>query len=318
MIKVGVLGVGHLGKIHLQCLLGLSNQFSLVTFFDPSTTMAKEAMDMTGIMPSHSVDHLLEQVDAVVIASTTATHFELATKCIRAFKHVFIEKPVCTDMQQAKSLMRLAQEAQVVVQIGHVERFNPVLSAAIKEIKSPKMIVCHRLAPMSERGMDVSVVLDLMIHDLDLVLHLTKASPRKVLAYGIPWRGSELDVAQVTMEMDNGTSVHLYSSRINDVSVRKMQLFMVDQLIEMDFLNHQWRKVSAIDSTGQGEWETVNKGNAIVEELLSFFNAIEKGSKVEVSLEEAIKSLEVALTIGSRCDQSLFSNRSENFETFLQ
>ncbi len=318
MIKVGVLGVGHLGKIHLQCLLGLTNQFSLVTFFDPSTAMAKEAMDITGIMPSHSVDHLLEQVDAVIIASATATHFELASKCIRSFKHVFIEKPVCTDMQQAKSLMRLAQEAEVVVQIGHVERFNPAFKAVFKDIKSPKMIVCHRLAPMSERGMDVSVVLDLMIHDLDLVLHLTKASPRKILAYGIPWKGSELDVAQVTMEMDNGTSVHLYSSRVNDTSVRKIQLFMVDQLIEIDFLNHQWRKVSSIDANDQGDWIPVKKGNAIAEELVSFSNAIEKKSKVEVTLEDAIKSLEVALTIGSRCDQSLFSNRPENFETFLQ
>ena len=318
MIKVGVLGVGHLGKIHLQCLLGLTNQFSLVTFFDPSTAMAKEAMDITGIMPSHSVDHLLEQVDAVIIASATATHFELASKCIRSFKHVFIEKPVCTDMQQAKSLMRLAQEAEVIVQIGHVERFNPAFKAVFKDIKSPKMIVCHRLSPVNDRGMDVSVVLDLMIHDLDLVLHLTKASPRKILAYGIPWKGSELDVAQVTMEMDNGTSVHLYSSRVNDTSVRKMQLFMVDQLIEIDFLNHQWRKVSSIDANDHGDWIPVKKGNAIAEELVSFSNAIEKKSKVEVTLEDAIKSLEVALTIGSRCDQSLFSNRPENFETFLQ
>lgn len=318
MIKVGVLGVGHLGKIHLNCLLNLSSRFSLVTFFDPSTIMAKAAMDITGLMPSHSVDHLLEQVDAVIIASSTASHFELATKCIRSFKHVFIEKPVCEDMQQAKSLLRLAQEAEVVVQIGHVERFNPAFQAAMKEIKSPKMIVCHRLSPVNDRGMDVSVVLDLMIHDIDLILNLTKASPRKILAYGIPWRGSELDVAQVTMEMDNGTSVHLYASRVNDVSVRRMQLFMSDQMVEIDFLDHRWRKLSAVEPSKAADWTSVEKGNAIMDELASFANAIQKHSKVEVTLEDAIKSLEVALSIGSRCDQSLFSNRPENFETFLQ
>ncbi len=201
MIKVGVLGVGHLGKIHLQCLLNLSNRFSLVTFFDPSTAMAKAAMDITGLMPSHSVDHLLEQVDAVIIASSTATHFELATKCIRSFKHVFIEKPVCVDMQQAKSLLRLAQEAEVVVQIGHVERFNPAFQAAMKEIKSPKMIVCHRLSPVNDRGMDVSVVLDLMIHDIDLILNLTKGGNTSIggiqkFVVGMGWDTNETDSGQ--------------------------------------------------------------------------------------------------------------------------
>jgi predicted dehydrogenase len=318
MIKVGVLGVGHLGKIHLKCLMELGQRFEVVTFFDPSTVMAKEAMDITGLMPSHSVDHLLDQVDAVIIASNTATHFELANKCIRAFKHVFIEKPVCVDMQEAKALLRLAQEAGVIVQIGHVERFNPVFTTALPHIKTPKMIVCHRLSPVNDRGMDVSVVMDLMIHDIDLVLHLTKASPRKILAYGIPWRGKELDVAHVTMEMDNGTSVHLYASRIHSTSVRTMQLLMSDQMIELDFMNHQWRKLSALQPLPGADWIAVDKGNAIVEELAAFAHSIEKNKTPQVTLEDAIKSLEVALTIGSRCDQSLFSNRTENFETFLQ
>ena len=197
MLRIGVLGVGHLGKIHLRCLQEMKDSFELVTFFDHQMSAAKEAMEMTGLMPSHSVDHFLEQVDAVVITVPTLAHYSMAVQAVRQFKHVFIEKPVCTDMEEARALLKLVREAQVTCQVGHIERFNPVYATAKTWIHQPSFIESRRLMPSHHRGLDVSVVLDLMIHDIDLVLNITQANVRKITANGSSVFSSLIDVANV-------------------------------------------------------------------------------------------------------------------------
>ena len=176
--------MGHLGKIHMKCIQAMGDRVELTAFFDPQMNRAKEAMELTGIMPSHSVDHVLDQVDAVIIAAPTANHFELAIKAARAFKHIFIEKPVCLNTNEARALIKMCREADVIAQVGHIERFNPAFLAAAPYIHQPRIIECFRHSPYQERGLDISVIMDLMIHDIDLVMKMSKAGGRKIGAAG--------------------------------------------------------------------------------------------------------------------------------------
>ena len=296
MLRIGVLGVGHLGKIHLKCLQELKGQFELVSFFDHQMAAAKEAMDLTGLMPSHSVEHLLDQVDAVVITVPTLAHYTMAIQAVRQFKHVFIEKPVCADMEEARALLKLVREAQVTCQVGHIERFNPVYTAAIPMIAHPSFIESRRLMPSHHRGLDVSVVLDLMIHDIDLVLKITGANVRRITANGSSVFSSLIDVANVRLEMDNGCVAQLTASRIHHEAERRMTIYQKDQYLKLDFLEHRLEKVDAVhQAKGQSKSIKVDPVNAIQLELQSFYHAIEHQIEPKVTLEDGMKALDIAL-----------------------
>jgi predicted dehydrogenase len=296
MLRIGVLGVGHLGKIHLKCLQELKGQFELVSFFDHQMAAAKEAMDLTGLMPSHSVEHLLDQVDAVVITVPTLAHYTMAIQAVRQFKHVFIEKPVCADMEEARALLKLVREAQVTCQVGHIERFNPVYTAAIPMITHPSFIESRRLMPSHHRGLDVSVVLDLMIHDIDLVLKITGANVRKITANGSSVFSSLIDVANVRLEMDNGCVAQLTASRIHHEAERRMTIYQKDQYLKLDFLEHRLEKVDAAhQAKGQSKSIKVDPVNAIQLELQSFYHSIEHQLEPKVTLEDGMKALDIAL-----------------------
>lgn len=296
MLRIGVLGVGHLGKIHLKCLQELKGQFELVSFFDHQMAAAKEAMEMTGLMPSHSVEHLLDQVDAVVITVPTLAHYTMAMQAVRQFKHVFIEKPVCADMEEARALLKLVREAQVICQVGHIERFNPVYTAAIPLISNPSFIESRRLMPSHHRGLDVSVVLDLMIHDIDLVLKITGANVRKITANGSSVFSSLIDIANVRLEMDNGSVAQLTASRIHHEAERRMTIYQKDQFLKLDFLEHKLEKVDAAhQAKGQSKSIEVEPVNAIQLELQAFYQAIVTQREPMVTLEDGMKALDIAL-----------------------
>ena len=296
MLRIGVLGVGHLGKIHLKCLQELKGQFELVSFFDHQMAAAKEAMEMTGLMPSHSVEHLLDQVDAVVITVPTLAHYTMAMQAVRQFKHVFIEKPVCADMEEARALLKLVREAQVICQVGHIERFNPVYTAAIPLIANPSFIESRRLMPSHHRGLDVSVVLDLMIHDIDLVLKITGANVRKITANGSSVFSSLIDIANVRLEMDNGSVAQLTASRIHHEAERRMTIYQKDQFLKLDFLEHKLEKVDAAhQAKGQSKSIEVEPVNAIQLELQAFYQAIVSQREPLVTLEDGMKALDIAL-----------------------
>ncbi len=238
-LKIGVLGAGHLGKIHMNCLLQLPDDYEIVGFYDPSPEKANEAHERFGLSGFDSIESLIEACDVIDIVTPTLSHFECATAALRSFRHVFIEKPITNTLDEARVLMSMAEEASVKVQVGHVERFNPAFRAARSYLAKPLFIEAHRLAEFNPRGTDVSVVLDLMIHDLDILLSVTGANVRQVSASGVAVVSETPDIANARLEFDNGCVANLTASRISLKNMRKVRFFQRDAYIAVDFLKRE-------------------------------------------------------------------------------
>lgn len=322
-LKVGVLGAGHLGKIHMKCIRELPEVYELVGFFDPDIQKAKEAAAQFELMPFHSIDSLIDSVDVVDIVTPTLYHYDCAVAAIKKFRHIFIEKPVTTTLEEAKGLIKLAGEAGIKAQVGHVERYNPAFTAARGHLNHPKFIETHRLAQFNPRGTDVSVVLDLMIHDIDIVLAVTKANVRKVSASGVSVLSDTPDIANARLELDNGCVANLTASRISLKAMRKSRFFQKDAYISVDFLAKEaeivrMREVEGeadpfsltIDLGEKGKKEIlfdkpqVEANNAIKDELNAFALSIINDTPPEIPLEHGTKALEVALIILEKMRQS--------------
>ena len=314
MLKVGVLGAGHLGKIHIRLLIELSDQFEFVGFYDPNDSNAETAIETFGIKRFETINELLDEVDCVDIVTPTLSHFECAAAAIRKSKHVFIEKPVTETTEEAKILMSLATEANVKVQVGHVERFNPAFQAGLPYFNKPMFIETHRLAQFNPRGTDVPVVLDLMIHDLDIILSVVKSGIRRVSASGVAVVSDTPDITNARIEFDNGCVANLTASRISMKNMRKSRFFQKDAYISVDFLTKELEVVRMQDISGEpdpfdivfdlGEGKPTKKIlfdkpeigeiNAIKEELRTFGEAITNDTIPVVPLEDGCLALEVA------------------------
>lgn len=238
-LKIGVLGAGHLGKIHMKCIMELADTYELAGFYDPDVENTRTASEQFGLMPFHSMESLIDAVDVVDIVTPTTTHFSCASAVIKKLKHVFIEKPITTTVDEAKILIKLAKEAGIKAQVGHVERFNPAFIAAEPFLHQPKFIETHRLAQFNPRGTDVSVVLDLMIHDIDIILAVTKANARRISASGVSVLSDTPDIANARIELDNGCVANLTASRISLKAMRKSRFFQKDAYIAVDFLQKE-------------------------------------------------------------------------------
>lgn len=317
MLKIGVLGAGHLGKIHIRLLLELNEQFDVIGFYDPNDVNAQEVIEKFNLRRFDSVQELLNEVDSVDIVTPTLSHAELATSALRNSKHVFIEKPVTQTVDEARALMGLAREANVKVQVGHVERFNPAFQAAIPFFTKPMFIETHRLAQFNPRGTDVPVVLDLMIHDLDIILSVVKSGVKRISASGVAVVSDTPDITNARIEFDNGCVANLTASRISLKNMRKSRFFQKDAYISVDFLTKELEVVRMEDVEGEpnpldivfdmGEGKPVKKIffdkpdigeiNAIKEELSSFYNAIITDTTPLVSLEDGFRALDVAQQI---------------------
>jgi predicted dehydrogenase len=317
MLKIGVLGAGHLGKIHIRLLLELNKEFEFVGFFDPNDENAKTAMETFNIKRFDSIESLLDEVDCVDIVTPTLTHFDCASKALRKSKHVFIEKPVTETVEEAKTLIDLAHEAGVKVQVGHVERFNPAFQAALPYFDSPMFIETHRLAQFNPRGTDVPVVLDLMIHDLDAILSVVKSGVKRISASGVAVVSDTPDIANARIEFDNGCVANLTASRISMKNMRKSRFFQKDAYISVDFLEKEMEVVSMQDVEGEpgpfdmvfdmGEGKPVKKilfdkpdlepTNAIKEELFTFYQAIVNDTTPIVPIEDGYLALDIAQKI---------------------
>jgi predicted dehydrogenase len=316
-LKIGLLGAGHLGKIHLKCLLA-TDCWEVVGFFDPSDTNAKTVEEQYGLKRFLKYEQLLKEVEAVDIVTPTPTHYELAKKALLAGRHVFIEKPVTETTQQAQKLLDLIKTTQLKVQIGHVERFNPAFLAVGSTVLNPMFIESHRLSAFQPRGTDVSVILDLMIHDLDLVLHLVKSPVKKVSASGVRVLSNTPDIANARIEFENGCVANLTASRISMKQMRKMRLFQPDAYISLDFLEKTSQMVRLFNQDANNlppqdqlmEFETpLGKKwlhlqmpeavpvNAIQRELETFATAIRENNTPIVSLQDGHDALNVAQMI---------------------
>ena len=317
MLKVGVLGAGHLGKIHIRLLLELSDYFEFVGFYDPSDDNAEKAIEQYKIKRFDTINELLDAVDCIDIVTPTLTHFDCASQALRKSKHVFIEKPVTETVEEARILMGLAREANVKVQVGHVERFNPAFQAALPFFNKPMFIETHRLAQFNPRGTDVPVVLDLMIHDLDIILSVVKSGIKRISASGVAVVSDTHDITNARIEFDNGCVANLTASRISLKNMRKSRFFQKDAYISVDFLTKELEVVRMEDVQGEadpldivfdlGEGKPVKKIffdkpeigeiNAIKEELRTFAEAIIEDKMPIVPIEDGYRALDVAQQI---------------------
>ncbi|MBI2270725.1 MAG: Gfo/Idh/MocA family oxidoreductase [Bacteroidetes bacterium] len=313
MVKIGVLGAGHLGKIHLSIIKQLP-QFGLVGFYDADPLTAKKIANELNVKPYASIDELIEDCDAIDIVTPTITHFECASKALKKTRHVFIEKPLTHTLKEAKKLLTLANEANVKIQVGHVERFNPAFLTAAPYISEPLFIETHRLAQFNPRGTDVSVVLDLMIHDIDIVLSIVKANIKRVSASGVAVVSDTPDITNARIEFDNGCVANLTSSRISLKNMRKTRFFQKDAYISVDFLDKKVEMVRLKPVMGDVdplaitidlgknkgmkqiffENKTAEPNNAIKLELEAFANAILNNTSTPVPIEDGYKALDVA------------------------
>jgi predicted dehydrogenase len=315
MIKIGVLGAGHLGKIHIKILKNLPD-FELVGFFDPNDEMANQTETDLSVKRFVNLEELIDAVDAIDVVTPTLSHYAVASTAIRNFKHVFIEKPITNTLDEAKSLITLANEAKIVAQVGHVERFNPAFLAVKEHLKNPMFIESHRLAQFNPRGTDVPVVLDLMIHDIDVILSVVKSSVKKISASGVAIVSDTPDIANARIEFDNGCVANVTTSRISMKNMRKTRFFQNNAYISVDYLEKKSEIINIKDSNddnpfaivmelgeGKGKKEieiikpTVVANNAIEEELKSFAAAIRGEAEVEVPLIDGYNALSVAVQV---------------------
>lgn len=310
MLKIGVFGTGHLGKFHLNNWKEIGN-VQLVGFYDPDNDVAAEVKEKYGLQRFDNEDELIDACDAVDVVTPTQHHFTLCEKAIKKGKHVFVEKPMANTMEEAKELVKLVKESKIKFQVGHVERFNPAFLAAQTLPLQPMFIEVHRLAQFNPRGTEVSVILDLMIHDIDAILSIVKSDVKAISASGVRVLTDTPDIANVRIEFDNGCVANLTSSRISIKKMRKMRLFQKDAYISIDFLEKKTEVIKLKSEDDQNVFafdiETpagkktiaiaappVPDVNAIKRELEEFVVAISSNAQPVVNEIDGYRALEVA------------------------
>lgn len=314
MLKIGVIGAGHLGKIHIKCIQQIPD-FQIKGFYDTDFVNAEKVSKELNVKSFNSIEKLIDEVDIIDIVTPTLSHYDCASVSLKKCKHVFIEKPITSTIHEAKKMIELAEEANVKVQVGHVERFNPAFIAAKDKISNPMFIETHRLAQFNPRGTDVPVVLDLMIHDIDIVLSVVKSNVRKISASGVSVVSDTPDIANARIEFDNGCVANLTASRISMKNMRKSRFFQKDAYIAVDFLDKETEivRMKEIDKNHNDPFALIielgeNKPskqiffekpqiesiNAIKMELETFYQSIVSNSTPIVSIIDGYKALSVA------------------------
>ena len=323
MFKVGVFGVGHLGKFHLNNWKEIQGT-EIVGFYDPNDDTAREVADKYQLPRFLDADSLIDACDAIDVVAPTNYHFELCEKAIKKGKHVFVEKPLANTMEEARQLVKLTAESGIKCQVGHVERFNPAFLAIKGMPLNPMFIEVHRLAQFNPRGTEVSVILDLMIHDIDIILSIVKSDVKSISASGVAVMTETPDIANVRIEFNNGCVANLTSSRISMKKMRKIRLFQKDSYIGIDFLNKkteviklkepQDSNVFAFDIETPSGKKTIAMANplipevnAIKEELTAFKNAIEQNTRTTVTEVDGLMAMEVAHQILDKIGNNIIS-----------
>ena len=330
MQKIGVIGAGHLGKIHLRCIQSVPT-LSLVGFFDTDKVNSGKIVQEFSTRAFENVEELIDAVDIVDIVTPTIFHYKIAEAAIKKGKHVFIEKPLTHTVHEAKKLIALAEKYNIKVQVGHVERFNPAFLSIKNMPLQPMFIEAHRLASFNPRGTDVSVILDLMIHDIDLILHVVKSDVKKIHASGVSVVSATPDIANVRLEFMNGCVANLTASRISMKQMRKIRMFQEDAYISLDFLEKSAQLIRLhdekvltqftpaerdtfmpFDSARGKRWLEIKNPevpniNAIALELSSFAEAIENNTTPLVSINDGFAALNVAHKIIKKIGDTKFS-----------
>ena len=321
-LKIGVFGTGHLGKVHLKCIQLAEEKLELVGFYDADPAVRKSIAESFNIKAFESEDALMDAVHIVDIVTPTLSHFRLAKKAILKSKHLFIEKPLTHTVEEGRELHELVNKMGVHVQVGHVERFNPALLAIENMEVNPMFIEGHRLALFNPRGTDVSVVLDLMIHDLDIILNLVQSEVKSIQANGVAVVSETPDITNARIEFENGCVANLTASRISLKNMRKLRFFQRDAYISLDFLEKNAQIVrlhDQVDTTTNPErnifeldtpsgkkaieitMPKIEPVNAIKMELESLAESISTNQPSKVSIDDGLKALELAYQIIEAC-----------------
>ena len=318
MIKVGIVGVGHLGEIHLKLILSSIN-FDLIGFYETNQEKSDLISKKYQVKSFKSLEDLSENVQAVIISTPTIYHHEIATFFLKNNIHVFIEKPITTNVKEANELVQLAKDNNLVGQVGHVERFNGAFTE-VENLLNPMFIEAHRLSNYPARGTDVSVILDLMIHDIDIILYIVKSKVSNVSANGTKIISSSPDIANARIEFENGCVANLTASRISLKKMRKMRIFQSDSYVSIDFDKSKSEIVSIVDYDNNDKYamtihnsdgvekeikikslENLSK-NSIIEEHNDFAYAINNKLKPKVTFETGKMALELAFIILRKID----------------
>lgn len=323
-LKVGVIGTGHLGKLHTKLFKEVEG-CEFIGIYDRDIEKAKSVGEEFNVKFYESLDDLLNNVDAVSIVATTSAHYHLVKSAFAKDKHVFVEKPITSGIDEAEEIVKISKEKNLKLQVGHIERFNPALVSLEKYKLDPKFIQTDRLAQFNPRGTDVAVVLDLMIHDIDIILSLVKSEVKNISASGVAVVSDSIDIANTRIEFENGAVANVTASRISQKKMRKMRLFQRDAYIALDFttgVSEVFRLVSPEDKTknhfisfgeiGVGdkkksvvyEQPQVQEINALKHELQLFVNAVNNNEEPVVNGESGLKALKVAQIIIQKIEES--------------
>ena len=312
-MNIGVIGVGHLGKFHIQQYQTI-HDIKCIGVFDIDKKTSEDVSRQFNIMSYNNVDDLFRDCDAVSICTPTSTHFDVAEKAILLGCHIFIEKPITDNIDKAKKLILLSKKYNRLIQIGHIERFNPAFCAFNKQNINPEFIESHRLAPFNVRGTDVDVILDLMIHDIDILLHIIKSDIKKINAAGVSVLSNTIDMANTRIEFNSGCVANLTASRISQKQLRKFRIFEKKKYTNIDFLNPcvETYVLSNQKPKKDCSYLVVNENsekfilydkpnilqhNALKLELENFIKSIEKTKDPIVTAEDGLAALDVAMQI---------------------
>ena len=323
-LSVGVIGVGHLGKLHTKMFKQIEN-CDLIGIYDSNNEQAKLVAEEFNIPVFNTIEELLEKVSAVSIAATTTAHHEIAKKCFEKNIHVFIEKPITATIEQAEELVKISKDKNLKLQVGHIERFNPGLISLDSYISEPRFIQTDRLSQFNPRGTDVAVVLDLMIHDIDIILSLIKSDVKQIDASGVAVVSDNIDIANARIQFENGAVANVTASRISQKKMRKMRIFQKDHYISLDFVtgvSEVYRLMpvdqpALPDSISFGEIGIGERKkrlvyeqpehkdiNALNYELQLFVDSVLYNKKIVVSGEDGLRALRVAEIIIQKIEES--------------
>jgi predicted dehydrogenase len=302
-LRVGVVGVGHIGKNHARLYAELSGaQFTAI--YDTEAARAREIANELSVVAAASLEEFAEKVDAASVATPTNTHFEIGRDLLARGKHLLIEKPITENTAHASELAALAAERRLVLQVGHVERFNPVLSALEKRLTNPRFIEAHRLSPYPNRSTEIGVVLDLMIHDLEIILHLVRSPVQTIDAVGVPVLSRGEDIANARLRFENGCVANITSSRISPEQMRKIRVFQENAYLSLDYQNQSGEMYRRTADGLTREEVAIERGEPLKRELASFLECAATGRAPKVSGFQATAALELAVEITQRINSA--------------
>lgn len=292
--KVAVIGVGYLGKFHAQKYQMLDNCHLVAVVDSHRPTLEQVSQQLPDVSISTDYRHLAEIVDAVSIVTTTPSHYQIAKHFLSHGKHVLLEKPITSTIEQARELICLAGQNEALLQIGHIERFNPAVLAMDDYMQQPRFIESQRLAPFKDRGTDVSVVLDLMIHDIDIILSMVHSDIESIQASGMSVLSDDIDIANARITFTNKCVANVTASRVSNKNERKLRLFQHNAYLSADLGNHDLSIYTRTDNRINSETLHFDASDALLTEITHFIKCIENKSQPLVTGEDGLRALKTA------------------------